>query len=156
MVSIEKDVEKILISKEDIAAKVKEMAREMDAFYGDKEVVLVCILKGSVTFFADLAKELSFPVMYDFMRVSSYGNGSVSGGNVKILQDLSVDIAGKHVLVVEDILDTGNTLSALFAQLSARNPASLKLCAFDFNLLQIFTLKQMKYFDSLECLTLGG
>ncbi len=126
--NFEQDVERVLISKEDIAARVKELAAEMNEFYGDKEVLLVCILKGSVTFFADLAKELSFPVMYDFMRVSSYGFGAVSGGDVKILQDLSVDIAGKHVLVVEDILDTGNTLSALFPKLMARKPASLKLC----------------------------
>lgn len=126
----EQDVERVLISEEEIAEKVKAIAGEMNEFYGEQEVLLVCILKGSVTFFADLAKELSFPVMYDFMRVSSYGVGAVSGGNVKIIQDLSVDIAGKNVVVVEDILDTGNTLSALFTQLSARQPASLKLCCF--------------------------
>ncbi|MBE7035548.1 MAG: hypoxanthine phosphoribosyltransferase [Ruminococcaceae bacterium] len=127
---MEQNIEKVLITQEQIAAKVKELAAEMDAFYQDKEVLLICILKGSVTFFSDLTRVVSFPVMYDFMCVSSYGNSTVSGGSVRILKDVSVDIAGKHVLVVEDILDTGNTLTALFAQLEARNPASLKLCCF--------------------------
>ncbi len=125
---LDQDVERVLISEEEIAQKVKEIAAEMGEFYQDKEVVLVCILKGSVTFFSDLTRVIPFPVMYDFMCVSSYGSGSVSGGSVRILKDLTVDISGKHVVIVEDILDTGNTLTALFAQLEARNPASLKLC----------------------------
>lgn len=128
MKHLEQDVERILLTKEEIAAKVSEMAQEMGEFYQDKEVVMVCILKGSVTFFADLVRGLSFPAIFDFMCVSSYGCGSVSGGSVRILKDLTVDITDKHVLIVEDILDTGNTLSALLEQLKARRPASLKLC----------------------------
>ena len=128
MKHLDQDIERVLISEEEIAQKVKEIASEMGEFYQDKEVVLVCILKGSVTFFSDLTRVVPFPVAYDFMCVSSYGSGSVSGGSVRILKDLTVDISGKHVVIVEDILDTGNTLTALFAQLQARNPASLKLC----------------------------
>ncbi len=104
------------------------MAAEISNFYQGKEVVLICILKGSITFFSDLARALRVPVIYDFMCVSSYGSSAVSGGSVRINKDLSVDITGKHVLIVEDILDTGNTLSALLLQLAARRPASLKLC----------------------------
>lgn len=130
MKNLEKDVDSILLSKEQIAQRVKEIADTMSEYYKGKEVVMVCILKGSVAFFADLARELTVPLVYDFMCVSSYGSGTVSGGSVRILKDLTVDITDKHVLIVEDILDTGNTLSALFEQLEARCPASLKLCCF--------------------------
>lgn len=130
MENLKKDIEKVLITEEQIRDKVKEMAEEMGACYQGQEVVLVCILKGSVTFFSDLVRVLPFPVIYDFMCVSSYGSGAVSGGSVRILKDLTVDITGKHVLIVEDILDTGNTLHALFKQLHARQPASLRLCCF--------------------------
>lgn len=128
MKNLEKDVDRVLISREEIKEKVKEIAAQMGECYQGKEVVMVCILKGSVTFFSDLIREVPFPVIFDFMCVSSYGSGAVSGGNVRILKDMSVDIAGKHVIVVEDILDTGNTLTALFEQLESRKPASLKLC----------------------------
>ena len=128
MSCFEQDVERVLLTEEQIAKKVHEIASEMNAFYQDKEVVMVCILKGSVTFFSDLVRAVSFPVMYDFMCVSSYGNGTTSGGSVRINKDLSVDIMDKHVVIVEDILDTGNTLTALLKQLEARKPASLKLC----------------------------
>ena len=130
MKPVEKDIEKILVNEQEIRQKVKQIAKEMGAYYNGEEVVLVCILKGSVTFFADLVRELPFPVIYDFMCVSSYGSNAVSSGSVRILKDLTVDIAGRHVLIVEDILDTGNTLHALFKQLNARQPASLKLCCF--------------------------
>ncbi|MGN1059212.1 MAG: hypoxanthine phosphoribosyltransferase [Clostridia bacterium] len=128
MNQLEKDVERVLLTEEQIAEKVKAMAAEISNFYQGKEVVLICILKGSITFFSDLARALRVPVIYDFMCVSSYGSSTVSGGSVRINKDLSVDITGKHVLIVEDILDTGNTLSALLVQLAARRPASLKLC----------------------------
>ncbi len=128
MKDLEKNIERVLLSEEQISAKVKEIAEEMEEFYAGKETVFVCILKGSVSFFADLTRTVSFPVMYDFMCVSSYGSGAVSGGSVRILKDLSVDITDKHVVIIEDILDTGNTLSSLLKQLSARHPASLKLC----------------------------
>lgn len=128
MKNLEKDVEKVLFSSEEISAKVKEIAAKMGEFYNGEEVVMVCILKGSVSFFSDLVREVPFPVVFDFMCVSSYGSGSVSGNNVRILKDMTVDISGKHVVIVEDILDTGNTLTALFELLKARKPASLKLC----------------------------
>lgn len=128
MKHLEENIERVLLTREEIAAKVREVAEEMGEFYRGQEVIMVCILKGSVTFFADLAREVPFPAVFDFMCVSSYGSGSVSGGSVRILKDLTVDIADKHVVIVEDILDTGNTLSALFEQLKARKPASLKLC----------------------------
>ncbi len=128
MKRLEDNVERVLLTKEEISQKVQEMAKEMDKFYQGEEVVFVCILKGSVAFFGDLARAVSFPVVYDFMCVSSYGCGAVSGGSVRINKDLSTDIAGKHVVVIEDILDTGNTLHALFQQLEARNPKSLRLC----------------------------
>ncbi len=128
MKHLEQNVERVLLSSEEIAEKVLDIAAKMNDVYQGKEVVLVCILKGSITFFSDLARKLSFPAAFDFMCVSSYGSGSVSGGSVRILKDLTVDITDKHVVVVEDILDTGNTLHALFQQLKARRPASLKLC----------------------------
>ncbi len=128
MKNLEANVDKILLTEEQISVRVKEIAEEMAEFYSGKEVVFVCILKGSVSFFADLTRAISFPVIYDFMCVSSYGSQTVSGGSVRILKDLTVDITGKHVVIIEDILDTGNTLSSLLSQLSARNPASLKLC----------------------------
>lgn len=128
MFNLENDVERVLLSEEEIAARVREMAQDMGNYYQGEEVVMVCILKGSVTFFSDLARAVPFPVVYDFMCVSSYGSGTVSGGSVRILKDLTVDITGKNVLIVEDILDTGNTLSALLVQLQSRRPASLKLC----------------------------
>ncbi|MBE7010995.1 MAG: hypoxanthine phosphoribosyltransferase [Ruminococcaceae bacterium] len=127
---IEKDVDRILVSKSEIAKRVKELALEMDEFYQGEEVVLVCILKGAVTFFSDLVRSVSFPVQFDFMCVSSYGSGSVSTGDVQIKKDLSVDISGKNVLLVEDILDTGNTMMALIELLKERNPKDIKLCTF--------------------------
>ncbi len=130
MKPLEKDIEKVLVNEEEICEKVKQIAKEMGDAYNGEEVVLVCILKGSVTFFADLVRAVPFPVIYDFMCVSSYGNSTVSSGSVRILKDLTVDIAGRHVVIVEDILDTGNTLHALFKQLKSRQPASLKLCCF--------------------------
>ncbi|MBE7022172.1 MAG: hypoxanthine phosphoribosyltransferase [Ruminococcaceae bacterium] len=128
MISIEKDIERVLISETEIAKRVKEMAAEMDAYYKGEEVVLACILKGAVTFFSDLVRLVSFPVQFDFMCVSSYGSGTSSSGSAKILKDLSVDITGKNLLLVEDILDSGNTMSALIKLLSSRNPKDIKLC----------------------------
>ncbi len=128
MRNFEHDVEKILLNREEIAQKIKEMAEKINACYGQEELVLVCILKGSVIFFSDLARELTCPTVFDFMCVSSYGSSVVSCGRVNIKKDLATDIAGKHVLLIEDILDTGNTLSALLPVLLERNPASLKLC----------------------------
>lgn len=125
---LEKDIEKVLITEEQLKERVYEIAQAMDAYYGEQEVVLVCILKGAVTFFSDLVRAVSFPVQFDFMCVSSYGSGTESSGRAKIIKDLSVDIAGKNVLIVEDILDSGNTLDALVKLLLSRNPKDIKLC----------------------------
>lgn len=123
-----KDISKIYFSADDIKTKVSEMAAALDSFYKGEEVLMVGILKGCLPFLVDLARCVTFPVMFDFICASSYGSNTESSGVLKISKDLSVPIAGKNVLVVEDILDSGNTLFNLFAHLSKRNPKSLKLC----------------------------
>lgn len=122
------DISKIFFTGDDIKAKIAEIAKELDEFYKGEEVLLVGVLKGSLPFFVDLARSVSFPVMFDFICASSYGSSTHSPGTLKISKDLSVPIEGKNVLIVEDILDSGNTLFNLFANLSQRNPKSLKLC----------------------------
>ncbi len=122
------DVKEILYSREEIAKKVKEIARLLDNEYAGKNPLILCILKGSAIFTSDLVREMEIPVQVDFAQVSSYGNSATSG-MLKIKKDLDEDIAGRHVVIVEDILDTGNTLSALVDLLKQRNPASLKICA---------------------------
>lgn len=123
-----KDISKIYFSADDIKTKVSEMAAALDSFYKGEEVLMVGILKGCLPFLVDLARCVTFPVMFDFICASSYGSNTESSGVLKISKDLSVPIAGKNVLVVEDILDSGNTLFNLFVHLSKRNPKSLKLC----------------------------
>lgn len=121
------DVEKVLITKEQINLKVKELAAKISSDYEGKNPLFVCILKGSVFFFTDILRELTIPASLDFMSVSSYGSGTVSSGELKIKQDLNVDISGKDVIIVEDIVDSGNTLFKLKNLLSKRNPASIKI-----------------------------
>ena len=120
--------EKVLISKEDIAKRIKEIAKEITDDYNGESLLLVGILKGSVLFFSDLIREIELPVSMDFMAVSSYGSGTTSSGEVKMIKDLDKTIEGKNVLIVEDIIDSGNTLSYLKKLLLSRNPKSLKLC----------------------------
>ena len=122
------DIEYILVNEQEIENRIKEIADELNAYYKDEEVIAVCILKGSVPFYWDLIKRLSFPVKFDFMCVSSYGASTVSTGEIKILKDLVVDIKGKNVLVVEDILDSGNTLYSLKKIFSERSPKDVKIC----------------------------
>lgn len=122
------DVEQILLEEEEIRCKVKELAERINKDYQGKELLCVCVLKGAVTFFSDLVRQLDVPAAFDFMIVSSYADSTVSSGVLNIKKDLEQDICGKHVLIVEDILDTGNTLSKLKKELLARNPASLSLC----------------------------
>ncbi|WP_317315950.1 hypoxanthine phosphoribosyltransferase [Peptostreptococcus russellii] len=117
-----------LLSEEEIKAKVKELAKRIEKDYEGQDVLLVGILKGASVFVADLMREIKLDVNIDFMSVSSYGSGTVSSGTVKILKDLDVDIEGKNVLIVEDIIDSGATLSNLYDTLMTRNPKSLKLC----------------------------
>ena len=126
---LEKDIQEILFSEEQLKARVKEIAHQIEADYQGKEILLICILRGSFVFIADLCREIHLPCTVDFMAVSSYGKGSASSGRVQIVKDLAEDIAGRHVIVVEDILDSGNTLSYLLNLLEQRNPASVRLVA---------------------------
>lgn len=122
------DLKSVLITKEEIDAKLAELAAKIDAEYAGKDLLLVGVLKGAVMVMADLARALSTPVTMDWMAVSSYGAGTQSSGVVRILKDLDTDIKGKHVLIVEDIIDSGLTLSWLISNLGSREPASLKVC----------------------------
>jgi len=118
----------VLITAEQIARRVKELAEEISRDYEGKEPLLVCVLKGGVIFLADLVRQLTIPVNMDFMAVSSYGQSTITSGQVRILKDLDTSIEGRHVILVEDIVDTGLTLSYLCDILLARDPASLKVC----------------------------
>ncbi len=123
-----KDVKEILFSEEQLKQRVEQLAAEINRDYAGQELMLISVLRGSFVFMADLVRELTVPCTVDFMAVSSYGSGTSSSGQVQITKDLSEDISGQHVLVVEDILDSGNTLSYLLELLRARKPASLRLC----------------------------
>ncbi len=119
---------RILLSEEEVAARVKEIAEEISKDYEGKPLHLICILKGGVFFTCELAKRINLPLTLDFMSVSSYGAGTVSSGIVKITKDLDEPIEGKDVLIVEDIIDSGNTLAYLIEVLKQRNPNSIELC----------------------------
>lgn len=125
-----KDIKEIYFSAEEIDKKVTELANQLNDHYKGEEVLMVGILKGSLPFFVDLSRKVNFPVTFDFMCVSSYGVSSKSSGNLIISKDLSVSIENKNVLIVEDILDSGNTLYNLYNNLLTRNPKSLTLCCF--------------------------
>lgn len=118
---------KVMISEEKVNARICELAKQINEDYAGKELHLVIILKGSVFFACELAKRITVPVTMDFMTVSSYGDGMVSAGKITVKKELDEDIAGKEVLVVEDIVDSGNTLFHLKKLLLGRNPASLKI-----------------------------
>lgn len=119
---------RVLISEEEVDKKVREMAAEISKAYEGKTLHLVCVLRGGVFFMCELAKRLTIPVTLDFMSVSSYGDGTESSGQIKIVKDLDDSIEGKNVLVVEDIIDSGRTLSKLMELLESRKPESLALC----------------------------
>ncbi len=119
---------KVMFSEEEVAQKVEELGRKISEDYAGKEIHLICVLKGSVFFVCELAKRITIPVSMDFMSVSSYGDGTSSSGVVKIAKDLDEALEGKDVLVVEDIVDTGRTLSYLLEILAKRKPNSMKLC----------------------------
>jgi len=124
---IHSDVERLMLSEEQISVKVKEMAEKLDKLYEGRTPVVVCILKGSVIFYADLIRNMQTPVELDFMCVSSYGSDTVSSGELNIKKDLACDIRGRDVLIVEDIIDSGNTLYKLKKILMERKPASLNI-----------------------------
>jgi hypoxanthine phosphoribosyltransferase len=123
------DLEEILINPDRLQDRIRELAAQIDADYADRELLLVGVLKGAVMVMADLARAMRLPVEMDWMAVSSYGSGTKSSGVVRILKDLDSDITGRHVLVVEDIVDSGLTLSWLVRNLQSRGPASLRVCA---------------------------
>jgi hypoxanthine phosphoribosyltransferase len=123
------DIDEILIPEDKIATRIKELADQISADYADRELVLVGVLKGAAILMSDLARALSRPVTMEYMAVSSYGSSTSSSGIVRILKDLDRDISGQHVLVVEDIVDSGLTLSWLLRNLQARQPASLSVMA---------------------------
>ena len=123
-----RDIKSTLITEAEIKAKVKEVAAQISRDYDGKELVAICILRGCCMFYSDLMKEVDIPVDMEFMATSSYGSGTESSGNVSILYDVQTDIKGKHVLIVEDIIDTGITLRQLKKLLSGREPASIEIC----------------------------
>lgn len=126
---MEQDMQEILFTREQLSARIKEIAAQISEDYRGKAPVVIGILRGSFIFMADLVRELDIPDMtLDFMSASSYGSGTVSSGLVNIKLDTSEPITGKDVILVEDILDTGNTLFRLVAELQKRNPASIRLC----------------------------
>lgn len=122
------DIEKVLISEHELKAKIDELGKKISEDYKDKNLLLVGILKGSVIFMADLMRAITVPAEIDFMSVSSYGNGVKTSGVVKIVKDLDINLEGKDILIVEDILDSGKTLYHLRELLSARNPRSFRIC----------------------------
>ncbi len=119
---------RIFLTEEEINERISEVAAKISEDYAGKEVHLICILKGSIFFTCELAKRLTVPVTMDFISVSSYGNDTKSSGVVRLVKDLDEPIEGKHAIVVEDIIDSGRTLSYLLDNLSRRHPASLRLC----------------------------
>ena len=129
MCTMDQDIDHILVSEEALKAKVTELGAQISRDYAGKQLLLVSILKGGVVFMADLMRAVTIPCAIDFMVVSSYGgSNTMSTGLVKIIKDLDSDLSGKDVLIVEDILDTGITLSHLMPMLKMRNPNSVRLC----------------------------
>lgn len=123
------DIKEILVSEEELKECVEKLGAQITEDYKDKNLLLVSVLRGSVIFMADLMRQIKIPCTIDFMSVSSYGSGTKSSGVVKIVKDLDVNLAGYDILIVEDILDSGNTLSYLKKMLLTRNPSSIKICA---------------------------
>ncbi len=129
MTELETGVAKVLIDEQTLRARIAELGGEISSDYAGKDILLVGVLKGAVFFMADLMRHLSIPCEVDFMAISSYGASTDSSGVVRILKDLDINIDGRHVLVVEDIIDSGLTLSYLMRTLEARSPASLEICS---------------------------
>lgn len=126
------DITKILVSEEEIEKTVSRLGAEITAQYGelDRELMVIGLLRGSFIFMADLVRQIKLPLVVDFMTVSSYGDGTISSGDVKIVMDLDSSVEGRDVLLVEDIVDTGRTFSKVIRMMQNRNPKSLKVCTF--------------------------
>jgi hypoxanthine phosphoribosyltransferase len=121
------DLERVLLTEEQLGTRLDEIAAQIDTDYAGREILLVGVLKGAVMVMADLARRISTPLAMDWMAVSSYGSGTKSSGVVRILKDLDADLTGRHVLIVEDIIDSGLTLSWLIANLRSRGPATVEI-----------------------------
>lgn len=124
---MKEDIEKVLLTEEEIDSKIREIGDKISKDYADKDLMLIGVLKGSVVFMADLLKRITIPCTMDFMAVSSYGASTTTSGVVRILKDLDFEIQGKDILIVEDIIDSGVTLKYLIKYLSSRNPKSLEI-----------------------------
>ncbi len=127
--NMEKDIQSVLYTEAQLQACVQKIADEINRDYAGKEVYAIGILKGAIVFYSDLVRAIKTPVSFDFMAASSYGKGASSSGQVKILKDLDFSVENKHVIIVEDIVDSGLTLSYLLKNMQSRHPASVKLCA---------------------------
>lgn len=122
-------IDKVLVSEEQIKTRIKELGEQINRDYAGEELLIVCILRGGVMFTVDLVREITVPLAMEFMAVSSYGSGArQSEGEVRITLDLNTSIAGKHVLIVEDIIDSGHTLASVIELLQTRNPKSVYVC----------------------------
>ena len=128
---IKEDIEKVVLTEEEIRAKIRELGQRITEDYKDAKETIYCvgILKGAVVFYTDLVREIDLPVHFDFMIASSYGNGTSTSGTVKILKDLDYDVEGKHLIIIEDIIDSGTTMNYLMKYFRERKPKSVKLCA---------------------------
>jgi hypoxanthine phosphoribosyltransferase len=129
---LERNIQEVLVTREDIDRIVARLGAEITAHYQhtERELVVIGLLRGSFVFMADLVRQIKLPLVVDFMTVSSYGDGTVSSGDVKIIMDLDMSIEGRDVLLVEDIVDTGNTFSKVIRMMNNRNPRSLAICTF--------------------------
>lgn len=125
-----RDIERVLISEQDIASKIAEIGEQISSDYKGKKLLIVSVLKGSVVFMADLMRAIKIPCEIDFLSVSSYGNKAKTSGEVKIIKDISSDLSGYDILIVEDILDSGLTLTYLKGMMENRNAKSIKICTF--------------------------
>ncbi len=129
---MENGIVKVLVTEEEVKKTVKRLGAEITSFYGqrDADLLVIGLLRGSFVFMADLVREIKLPLMIDFMTLSSYGDGTSSSGDVKVVLDLDTSIEGRDILIVEDIVDTGNTFSKVIRMLRNRNPRSLQVCTF--------------------------
>jgi len=129
MLSSIAELKRVVFEEETIAERVRELGQEITAAYPDGELLVLGLLKGSFIFLSDLVRKIDRPLQVDFLVASSYGEGTVSSGNVRLVYDPETQLAGKHILLVEDIIDTGKTLNKLVALLTQRHPKSLEICA---------------------------
>ena len=125
---MDQDINQVLLSEKQLLELVRELGEQISDDYLDKDLVVVCVLRGSFIFVSDLVRSIKIPLAVDFISISSYGSGTTSSGVVRFLKDLDEEISGRHVLVVEDIIDTGTTLKYLLENLQTRKPASIKVC----------------------------